>query len=250
MRLYEAWTDFNSLTPAFKAKLAPEIFLFRNLLARGAIFFGNLSPVGASYGRVIVKNTKKYEQFMKKTLTVKTISSVFALGIVCVIGHSQSSQAQGTLNVNATISGVQNGGVYDYTIILNNPASSSAVETFWFDWTPGNFYLESNPTSTGEPAGWSVSLTSGSIEYNTSTAPLEPGFSDTFTFVSTEAPASVYADSDKGAADSSTVYTGPAAFSGSAQTFNVAAVPEPSSISLIAIGLAGAVIARKRHFSL
>jgi hypothetical protein len=162
------------------------------------------------------------------------------LAIVPAIVLPLSAYAQGALNVSATISDVQAGSLWDYTVNLKNAAGSSSVGTFWFDWTPGNFYLSVNPTTVTPPSGWTIATQSGSIEFNTSTAPLTAGSSLNFAFASTEAPAQVFADSSK-PADSSAVYTGPAAFSGSQELFNVtpAAVPEPSSIALILAGLMG-----------
>jgi hypothetical protein len=165
---------------------------------------------------------------------------LFSLAILPIVVFPLSTYSQGALNVNAAISDVQAGSLWDYTVTLNNAPGSSSVETFWFDWTPGNFYLSVNPTTVTPPSGWTIATQSGSIEFNTSTAPLTAGSSLNFAFASTEAPAQVFADSSK-PADSSAVYTGPAAFSGSQELFNVtpSAVPEPSSIMLILTGLMG-----------
>ncbi|HUD46833.1 MAG TPA: PEP-CTERM sorting domain-containing protein [Candidatus Baltobacteraceae bacterium] len=169
---------------------------------------------------------------------------IFALGMWCGIGQIELCHAQGTLNVDATISAVQDGGVYDYTIELNNPSGSPAVGTFWYAWVPGQFYLGTEPSSVTSPSGWSDSVVANhSIEFNTSTAPLAPGTSATFGFTSTEAPATLYASS----ADISFVYTGSTAFSGSGEQFTVSPIPEPSSIALMMTGLTGAWFARRKR---
>jgi hypothetical protein len=164
----------------------------------------------------------------------------FALGMWCVIGSIELCHAQGTLDVNATISAVQNGSTYDYTIEVNDPSGSPAVGTFWYAWVPGVFELGTAPSSVTPASGWTYSTPSTgpnnySIEFN-STTPLASGSSATFSFTSTETPSALFASS----ADDSYVYTGSTAFSGSGQEVNVSAVPEPSSIALMATGLTGA----------
>jgi hypothetical protein len=171
----------------------------------------------------------------------------FALGMLCVIGTVELCHAQGTLNVDATISAVQNGSSYDYTIVLNNPSGSLALGTFWYAWVPGQFELGTLPSSITPAPGWTDSTPSAgganySIEFNTTT-PLATGSSATFGFVSTETPATLFASS----ADVSFVYTGSSAFSGSGEQFTVSSVPEPSSIALILTGLTGATFARRKR---
>ncbi len=168
--------------------------------------------------------------------------AIFALGMLCVIGRSELCHAQGTLNVDASISAVQNGSSYDYSILLNNPTGSPAVGTFWYAWVPGKFELSTDPSSVTPPPGWTDSIVGNySIEYNTTT-PLAGGSSATFAFTSTEAPATLFGSS----ADVSFVYTGSTAFSGASEQFTVSPVPEPSSICLMLTGLSGVWWARRK----
>jgi hypothetical protein len=174
----------------------------------------------------------------------------FALGMLCVIGTIELCHAQGTLDVSATISDIQNGGNYDYTLTLNNASDSIALGTFWYAWVPGAFELSSAPSSVTPATGWTFTTPGGgggtsSVEFNTTT-PLAPGSSATFGFASTETPSQMFA-TGAGKPDQSFVYSGPAAFSGSGEQVSVSAVPEPSSIALMVTGLAGAWFARRKR---
>ena len=168
---------------------------------------------------------------------------IFALGMLCVIGPVELCHAQGTLNVDASISAVQNGSTYDYSILLNNPSGSPSVDVFWYAWVPGAFYLSVNPSSVTPAAGWNDSIVGNySIEFTTASAPLAGGSSATFAFTSTEAPATLFGSS----ADISYVYTG-GALSSPGQQFTVSSVPEPSTIGLMLTGLTGVWYVRRKR---
>jgi hypothetical protein len=172
----------------------------------------------------------------------------FALGVLCVIGQVELCHAQGSLDVTATVSAVQVGSTYDYTVTVDNAADSVAFGTFWYGWVPGVFEMGTAPGSVTPASGWTDSEPTGgspteySIEFNTATA-LAPGSSVQFGFSSTESPSALYA----GGANNSFVYTGSTAFTGSGAQVNVTAVPEPSSIALMLSGLtAGGWLIRRR----
>jgi hypothetical protein len=167
---------------------------------------------------------------------------LFALGALCAIGFVESSRAQGTLNLTATISDVQNGGLYDYTVVLTDPAGSASAETFWFGWTFSGNHLVSEPSDIVSPSAWSSSITTGpgyAIEWTTST-PLTAGQFLTFQFASADSP-SVMAANDESYA------FGGAAFSTPEQELTPQPVPEPSTLGLLGTGLAGLSAWRARR---
>lgn len=164
----------------------------------------------------------------------------------CVIGPVELCHAQGTPDVNATLSGVQVGSTYDYTLQVNNAADSEAIGTFWYAWVPGAFYMSTDPGSITPASGWTDSVQTGapngySIEFNTTTA-LQPGNSAIFTFSSSESPATLQGED----ANDSYVYSGSTAFTGDGEQVTVVAVPEPSSIALMLTGLTGTWFARRK----
>jgi hypothetical protein len=98
-----------------------------------------------------------------------------------------------TPTVTATISGVANGGSYNYTITLKN-TGNSALNSFWYGWTTGGNNLPSNPSNAGNSLGWANDLDGNSIMWvNSSGTALAPGASTTFTFVSSSSPSAITA---------------------------------------------------------
>ena len=171
-----------------------------------------------------------------------------------VAAIAQSGIAAATLKLNASASNLANAndtsalGAKGYQPIqVNNTADSVAFGTFWYGWVPGAFYLGTDPATVTPASGWTYSIQVGSpagysIEFNTSTALLQPGASTSFEFTSSEAPSTLYGSD----ANESYVYTGSAAFSGSGEQVNVTAVPEPSSIALMLTGVSGLWFARRK----
>jgi len=115
--------------------------------------------------------------------------------------------------------------------LTNSSTSTVSLETFWFAWTPGQDYLPTKPASETSPTGWNVDLISHNtnppdgfaIRWVTTTAPLAPGDSLQFGFVSSDSPATLAGDSTffaKPPIGTSVVYqNGP--FSGATDTFVV-----------------------------
>ena len=178
------------------------------------------------------------------TADVGTASSVVYPGAINFSGASpnetigvQTLAAAAPTNVlaSSTISGTQIGtnGTYEYTLTLTALTNSAPIESFWFAWTPGNFFLQSTPTAIAGDNGWTGVGDSGSIQFTGGT-PITAGNTVTFTFVSTVTPLEMTADVGT---NSSVVYPGVINFSGTSpnETIGVQTVvapPPPASLML------------------
>jgi hypothetical protein len=170
---------------------------------------------------------------------IKSSSIRLALAVTGGLAASViSSQAQ---SASATISGVEVGSVWDYTITLDN-TGTTPLEGFWYAWTDSGNNLSSDASSPANSLGWSNDLFGGgtSIQYQGSASDaLAGGQSATFTFDSSETPSEI-TTSPQG---ESVVYTGSIAFAddgpdGSSDIFSptLTAAPEPSAYGLMAAG--------------
>lgn len=173
-------------------------------------------------------------------------------GIVLVfVALSAPTVHAGPLDVGATMFGVADGANFDYTIQLTNLSSSTDhIQTFWYAWlpTPADF-LPTSPITVTNPTDWTSIIThfpninqnGYAIQYKTSTAGLAPGDSLLFKFTSADTPAQLagnspfFPDTPVG---TSFVYSGQP-FLGDALEFQVLSVPEPGSLTLALIGVAG-----------
>lgn len=167
--------------------------------------------------------------------------------LALLLALPQTSPARADLIVNGSITSQANGSNFDYEITLTNSAlSTDSVRTFWYAWVPGKDFLATNPLSVAVPSGWSEIVThfpnvptnGYAIQWVTSTAPVDPGQSQTFRFTSADSPASVNGDSvffPGTPVGTSFVYSG-APFQGASAQFVVAAVPEPGALTLGAVG--------------
>ncbi len=96
--------------------------------------------------------------------------------------------------ITATVSGVQAGSTYDYTITLSNP-SALTFGTFWFAWVPGDNFLTTgavNKNTVTQPADFNAPSFPGndsSIRWETTSSSGVNDTTDVFTFQSTESPA-------------------------------------------------------------
>ena len=162
-----------------------------------------------------------------------------ALAASAVSSHAQGETASGT------VSGVQSGSVYDYTVTLLNTSSTVSIDGFWYAWVPGEFYLPADPNSATAPAGWTASVVANSIQYSGGT--LAPGASINFQYMATFAPSAL-----TGFAGFSYVYhTGldsSPSDGGSFLNVQTVAAPEPSSTSLFVAGALGLLAAGWRKF--
>jgi hypothetical protein len=191
-----------------------------------------------------------------------SVALKFLLGLLFVLGIARAVPAQGII-ASAELRGQSvGGGLYDYTVtLISEPNSHNPIATFWFGWVPGASFLPSSPTSVSAPAGWTYSIEGGpyymygypyydgySIEYTTSTTPLQPGASLNFGFVSADSPAALAGDSPWHPGyqvGTSYVYSGIG--SGNNSVLFAQLVPEPSSLVLLAAWAAGLWVAGWRR---
>ncbi len=181
------------------------------------------------------------------------ISIRFALvvGAGLAASNLQALPPGGTISASATLSDVQVGSTYDYTLTLQN-TGNIGIESLWYGWTTSGNNLPSDPTSAGNSLGWVSTLDGNSIQYvGSAGTALAPNSSATFTFDSTSTPAEMTA----GVAGESVAYAGGIEFNQgvageSSAVFAPAlsAVPEPSTLGLLAMGLAGWSAARWRKW--
>ncbi|HET7625872.1 MAG TPA: PEP-CTERM sorting domain-containing protein [Verrucomicrobiae bacterium] len=152
-------------------------------------------------------------------------------------------------SATATISGVQNGGIFDYTITLNN-TGDVPLEGFWYGWTTSGNNLPSIPTNPQNSLGWGNSVFGGnSIMYQgDSENALAPNTSGIFTFESTSTPAEITTSpSGESVAYVGTINFGQNVPGDSTAVFSpVQVVPEPSSLALIAAGSIGLLAGVRR----
>jgi len=168
---------------------------------------------------------------------IRKSTSVLVLSIVFAFGTAHTLPAQ-TLSASGQLSGTASNGAFSYTLTLSNSnASTTNIETFWFSWVPGADFMPANPTDIKTPAGWTDQITHGgsgdgyAIQFVTSTAPLAPGGSLTFTFTSTSSPATMAGHSSYYSTTligTSFVYSGPPE-TGASDEFVVETVPESST---------------------
>jgi hypothetical protein len=173
----------------------------------------------------------------KPKLTSIRLALAVALGLAA---STVSSHAQGA---TGTLTGVQVSANYDYTLTLNN-TGGVALESLWYAWIPGFFFLPDQPssasgTANGATSGWAASIAGNSIQFqgNSSDA-IQPGNSATFTFVSIDSPATLAGNNFGHPIGDSFAYTGTVDAS-SGVNFIVQSVPEPSLVGLIVVGSLG-----------
>src|ERR1700722_11270573 len=127
---------------------------------------------------------------MKKISIRFSLAAAMGLTASAITTHAQ-------VNAAGSLVGVPGGGSdFDYTLTLTN-TGSVALESLWYAWIPGEFFLPHAPvsasgTADGATSGWAATIVSDSIQFQgNSTDAIQPGQSATFTFVSTDSPATL-----------------------------------------------------------
>lgn len=190
---------------------------------------------------------------MKPKLTPIDFSLVIAAALAMATFSSQAQNVQVTDSLTAVAAA---GGVFDYTLQLNN-TGGEAIQSLWLGWVPGSFNI-ANPTSAGNNLGWTSVLDGSSIQYGGAAGTaLAAGHSGTFTFDSTTTPAEFMAQT--GQAGQSTAYgvnaaNGQLSFFLSppdTEVFALTVTPEPSTFAILALGSLGflGVLRRKPSFA-
>jgi hypothetical protein len=190
---------------------------------------------------------------MKPKLTPIDFSLAIAAALAMATLSSQAQNVQVTDSLTAVAAA---GGVFDYTLQLNN-TGGEAIQSLWLGWVPGSFNI-ANPTSAGNNLGWTSVLDGSSIQYGgTAGTALAAGHSGMFTFDSTTTPAEFMAQT--GQAGQSTAY-GVNAANGQlslflsppdTEVFALTVTPEPSTFAILALGSLGflGVLRRKPSFA-
>lgn len=175
--------------------------------------------------------------------TFKLISNKMCLTLLAILGTASAAFAQGQI-ASGTISGT-GGGPFSYSLTFSDGASAtSPIGSVWYAWIPGQFFLPGTPTGTSAPTGWTATISSTSIQYIASSSiyDIQPGHSlSGFGYTATFSPAQLAAAPNSG---ESVAYSA-GLFSDAGDTFTVQAVPEPSSLGLLGVGILGLALASR-----
>lgn len=168
------------------------------------------------------------------TMLTKPARAV-VLSLALAAGGATSILAQGDI-ASGTI-GSSGSGPYSYSLTFSDSAGATAsIGSVWYAWVPGSFYLPGVPSTASAPTGWTANISSDSVQYvaSSSAYDIAPGQSlSGFGYTATFSPAQLAATANSG---KSVSYSG-GLFSDGGYTFTVVAVPEPTTLSLLACGV-------------
>lgn len=177
--------------------------------------------------------------------TFESISNKLSLTLFVALGAVSAAFAQGEI-ASGTISSTGSGPyVYDLTF-SDGAGATSPIGSVWYAWIPGQFFLPGIPTSASAPAGWTATISANSVQdiANSPADYITAGHSlSGFSYDATFTPAQLAAAPNSG---ESVAYAA-GLFSDAGDTFNVQAVPEPSSMSFLGAGLLALAFAGRRN---
>lgn len=175
--------------------------------------------------------------------TFKLISNKMCLTLLAILGTASAAFAQGQI-ASGTITGAGS-GPFSYSLTFSDGASAtSPIGSVWYSWIPGQFFLPGTPTGTSAPTGWTATISSTSIQYVASSSiyDIQPGQSlSGFGYTATFSPAQLAAAPNSGESDAYSA----GLFSDAGNIFTVQAVPEPSSLGFLGVGVLGLALASR-----
>lgn len=188
---------------------------------------------------------------------MKLVQSILATAASALLALPASANLSAT---STYTSALVSPGEYQYDFTLNNTGTTT-IGTYWLSWIPGAGFLSTAPSGTQSPSGWNPINTNGghAVQWTTSSSLLAPGSSVTgFVIDTSETPAQLaglFAGPGPGTGDPVTttfVYiAAPLADPGEQIVATAASsgspVPEPATLGLLAVGLAGAAFLRRRQ---
>lgn len=187
-----------------------------------------------------------------RDLRFYTTTLKLALGAAIVASAATYVRAQGGEIPSGTVAGSGSGPTYTYNLTFSDAAGATdPIGSVWYSWVPGQFFLPSDPMTAAAPAGWTANLsgTQNSVQFLAGSASdyIQPGQTlSGFSYTASFSPSQLAAapNSGKSVAYIAGLFSDPG---GNGVTFFVQTAPEPSSLALIAVGVGGVFVARRRR---